>query len=135
MAPRRARAFTLIEVLATIAFMSILLPTVMHAITLSLTAADNARQQAAAASLAHGKLSELVSVGQLQHAVLSGDFGEDWPGFRWQASLNDWDGINILQLDVTVYWRTTNGGERSTTLTTIAYNYTLPTDAATGGTP
>ena len=139
--PRDSRAgcprygFTLVEVLVTIAFSAILLPTVMRAISLTLLTSDYARQQAVAASLAHGKLSELVTVGQVQRAVLSGDFGTDWPGFRWEGALYNWDNVNVLQLDVTVYWRQASGAERGVTETTLVYNYTpLSMSGGTGGT-
>ena len=130
-----APGFTLVEVLVTIAFSAILLPTIMRAISLTLSASDYARQQAVAASLAHGKLSELVAVGGVQRAVLSGDFGEDWPGYRWEAGLYPWDGVNLLQLDVTVYWRQASGVERGVTETTLVYNYTpLSMSGGIGGT-
>jgi type II secretory pathway pseudopilin PulG len=127
-----APGFTLVEVLATIAFTSILLPTVMRGITVCLSAADFAKHQAQAASLAHGKLSELAAAGGLQRAVLSGDFGADWPEYRWDAAVTDWDStFGLLQLEVTVSWRQSGGSERGVTLTSLAYSYATPT----GGMP
>ena len=129
---RRRRGFTLVEILATIAFASILLPTVMRGISVSLSAADFARHQAQAASLAHGKLSELAAAGGLQSAVLSGDFGSDWPEYRWEAAVTDWDpAFGLLQLEVTVSWRQAGGSERGVTVTSLAYSYAAPT----GGLP
>jgi type II secretory pathway pseudopilin PulG len=126
-AKTHATAFTLVEVLTTIAFMAILLPTVMQGVSLCLRTADNARQRSQAASLCHGKLCELAAYGQqLQHVDLSGDFGEDWPEYRWEAAVGDWDGITLLQLEVSVIW-TVSGEERKTTMTTLVYSPTLGT--------
>jgi len=119
------RGFTLVEILATLTLAAIVLPAVMHGISQSLATASQARQQAEAASLAHGKLSEIVAAGQLQQAVLSGDFGTDWPDYRWAACVQDWDGALLRQLDVTVSWRQA-GKDRSVTMTTLVY---------TGGSP
>jgi prepilin-type N-terminal cleavage/methylation domain-containing protein len=112
--------FTLVEILATLTLVAIVLPSVMHGISLSLATADQARQQAEAAALAHSKLSEIVAAGQLQHAVLSGDFGTDWPDYRWEARLGDWDGATLRQLDVIVSWKHA-GVDRSVTMTTLVY--------------
>ncbi len=123
-ATTRAAAFTLVEVLTTIAFLAILLPTVMQGVSLCLRSAERARQRSQAAALCHGKLCELAAYGsQLQHVDLAGDFGEDWPEYRWEATVSDWDGITLLQLDVSVIW-TGGGEERSTTMTTLIYSPT-----------
>ncbi len=116
----RRGGFTLVEILATLTLATIVLPSVMQGISLSLATAEQARRQVQAASLAHGKLSELVATAQLQHDVLSGDFGTDWPDYRWEARLGDWDNPALRQLDVTVFWRQL-GRDRSVTMTTLVY--------------
>ena len=97
--------FTFIEILATLAIVAIVLPSVMHGLSLCLATADQARHEAQAASLAKDKLSELVSANQLQQAALNGDFGTDWPGYRWEASVSNYDGASLTQLDVSVIWQ------------------------------
>jgi len=121
----RPRGFTLVEILATLALVGILLPAVTGGLSLCLSMAGQARQQAQAASLAHGKLSEVVATAQLQSASMKGDFGTDWPDYRWAANLSDWDGATLRQLDVTVSWRHA-GKDRGVTMTTLVY---------TGGSP
>ena len=123
--PRQATAirpegFTLVEILATLTFAAILLPVVMQGISLCLGTAGQAKHEAEAAALAHGKLSEIVATGQYQQAVSSGDFGTDWPEYRWEARVGDWDGATVRQLDVTVSWRHL-GKQRSVTMTTLVY--------------
>jgi general secretion pathway protein I len=57
----RRRGFTLIEVLATVAFIAIVLPVAMQGISLSVRTAGNARKQAEAAILAQSKLDETLA--------------------------------------------------------------------------
>jgi prepilin-type N-terminal cleavage/methylation domain-containing protein len=92
--PRETRArtgFTFVEILATVAIMAIVLPTVMAGISVALSASQSARRQAEASSLAHGKLSELVGNNQWQDMATEGDFKPDWPDYRWAAQLSTWD--------------------------------------------
>src|SRR3954465_11642520 len=60
----RARGFTLVEVLATIALIAIVLPVAMYGIQLCLQTSSMAKRQAEAATLAEGKLQELVAEAQ-----------------------------------------------------------------------
>src|SRR4051794_29563395 len=58
------RGFTLVEVLATIALIAIVLPVAMYGIQLCLQTSSAAKRQAEAATLAEGKLQELVAAEQ-----------------------------------------------------------------------
>jgi type II secretion system protein I len=115
-----ARGFTLVEVLVTIAFAAILLPTVMSGLSMSLSAGDFARREAQAAALAHSKLSEIIATYQYQNGGTSGDFGTDWPDYRWQSAVSEWDGATLLQVDVTVSW-IRSGHDHSVMVTTLVY--------------
>jgi len=118
---RRGRAFTLVEILATLTLVAIVLPAVMAGISLALAAADQARDLSQAASLARTMTADVVASGEWQQqATLSGDFGPDWPAYRWAAQVNDWEGTNLQELAVTVLW-TRRGRERTVTLTTLVY--------------
>lgn len=119
LAPSR-RGFTIIEILATIMLLSVVLPTVMAGVSLSLSAADFAKKQAQASSLAHSKLMELLADEDAAHANQTGDFGKDWPGFLWKAQLSEWDGTAVQQLDMTVSWEH-RGQPRSVVLSTLLY--------------
>ena len=112
--------FTLIEVLATLMLVAIVLPVVMNGLSLCLATAGHARSQTEASSLAQTKLTELLMSTDLPHAALSGDFGSDWPGYRWTAQVAGWEGTTLRQVDVTVTWKQ-RGKERAVTLTTLMY--------------
>jgi len=118
---RQQRAFTLVEVLVTLALMAIILPVAMKGISLATTTAGLAKQRMEAASLAETKLAEILVTGAWQNGNLSGDFGPDWPQYRWVAEVRDWEAATLRRIDVRVQW-TARGSERSVTLTTLLYN-------------
>jgi len=113
-------AFTLVETLATLALVAIILPVAMRGISLATAAASQAKRQTEAASLAEAKLNELLTTNAWQSSELSGDFGQDWPGYRWTAAVQSWLGTTVQQVAVTVKW-TALGKSRSVTLTTLVY--------------
>jgi len=119
------RAFTLVEVLATLVLVAIILPVAMSGISLALETAGVSRRQTEATALAHAKMEEIVATGQWQNAELAGDFAPDRPEYRWSAQVSQWQGTQLQQLDVQVSWNQ-RGRDRSVTLTTLAY---------TGGSP
>jgi Tfp pilus assembly protein PilV len=127
----------MIEVLATLMLAAIVLPAIMRGMSVCMATSSQARRQAEAAALAQDKLSELVALGQLQQAVQSGDWGADWPGYRWEAHVDQFDGATLLQVDVTAFWQSGTGGkgaaERSVTLTTLVYNSSSSSTGSTTG--
>lgn len=126
--------FTLVEILATMALMSIVLPPVMEGIRMSTEAEGWARRRTQAAELARDKAEELVATRQLQQAILSGDFGADWPEFTWSAAVTDWD-TTLKQVAVTVTWRR-DARSHQVTVTTLAKNSnTVVSGTTSGGTP
>jgi prepilin-type N-terminal cleavage/methylation domain-containing protein len=132
--PRR-HGFTLMEVMATLLVLGIVLPVAMRAVSTCTNVASNAKRRAEAGGLAESKLAELIATGTWQNGKLEGDFGLDWPDYRWRADNQTWSptqavdngaGNVITELDVHVTWigRT---GEQTLTLGTLVY--------ASGGTP
>jgi general secretion pathway protein I len=121
----RPRAFTLVEVLATLMLMAIVFPVLMQGVTLSSRLADDARRRTEASGLAEGKLAEIVATNEWQQASLSGDFGPDLPGYRWQANTAPWaqdtTNVGMQQIDVQVFW-SARGHEDSLQVSTLAYN-------------
>ena len=117
------RAFTIVEVLATLSLAAVVLPAVVHGVQLCLATADHAVHQARAASLAQSKLAELVATGDLYDAEMAGDFGQDLPEYTWAAQVNEWEDSRLMQVDVAVMW-TSRGKERHVALSTLVYTGT-----------
>ncbi len=114
------KAFTLIEVLASFVLMAIIIPVAMKGISLSTRLTAKSKQQVEAASLARTKLAEILSSEEWKSGNASGDFGSDWPNYRWSVEINDWIQASLNQLDLHVFWYA-QGREQSITLTTLVY--------------
>ncbi len=116
--------FTMLEVLATLVLMGIVLPVAMRGISIALASAGTAKRSIEAAALAESKLNELIGVGMLGTGTMnagtsSGDFGRDWPNYRW-VSESSYADTDLLEISVHVFWPS-RGLERSVTLTTFIY--------------
>ncbi len=119
--------FTLVEVLAALMLIAIVLPAVMKGAAMATSIASSARRRNEAAGLAEEKLAEIIATDQWQTSSLSGDFGSDWPGYRWQATVQSWpedtSGAGLQQVDLRVSWMARNKQD-SLTLSTLAYAQT-----------
>ena len=118
---RSARGLTLVEVLATIVMLAIVLPAAMQGVTLCTATAGAARQRSEATALAEAKLSELIATGDWEFGATSGEFGEAWPEYRWEAGAADWaSDATMKELSVRVFW-ISRQQEREVVLTTLLY--------------
>jgi len=119
--PLLAGGFTFIELLATIVLITIVLPVAMETISLCTRLAGQSRRQIEAVSLAQTKLTELTVSQEWENGNQQGDFGTDWPGYEWAATLATWtEDTAVSQLEVTVSWRSL-GRQREVTLSTLVY--------------
>jgi general secretion pathway protein I len=81
--------FTLLEVMVALAVMSIVLVSVYRMHSQSLTMNTAARFYTQAPLLAQNKIAELETLSSGGFAEDSGDFGEQFPGYRWKASVEE----------------------------------------------
>jgi len=116
----RFSGFTFIELLATIVLIGIIMPVAMRSIGLCTRLGGHSRRQIEAASLARTKLTELTVSQDWKTSEKSGDFGTDWPGYRWTATVSNWTDSVVSQLDLTVTWQS-QGQQRSLTFSTLVY--------------
>lgn len=112
--------FTFIELLATVVLLGIIMPVAMRSIGLCTRLGGQSRRQIEAASLACTKLTELTSSQDWETGEKSGDFGSEWPGYRWTAVVSNWTDSAVSQFDLTVVWQS-QGQQRSVTLSTLVY--------------
>lgn len=115
---RRFGGFTFIELLATVVLIGIIMPVAMHSIALCTSLGGQARKQMEAASLARTRLTELTASQDWQTSEKAGEFGDDWPGYRWTAEVSGWTDSALSQLDLTVFWQA-RGREHSVMLSTL----------------
>ncbi len=115
----RARAgFTLIEVLASLFLIGLVVPVALGGISLAVGLASSAKHQREAATLAASKLAEMTATGSWQLGDATGDFAPDWPDYRWDVFVSDWQDPLLNIVEVRVRW-TAKGTEHSVSLTTL----------------
>jgi prepilin-type N-terminal cleavage/methylation domain-containing protein len=127
---RRERGgFTLIEVLVTLLLISIVIPSIMHAITISILTASSAKSRNQAAELARSQLAQIIlEISQGQNAGDSaGDFSDQgWPQCKWQCTVQpfslDTSGMGIQEIHLNVTWPNRTHQE-SMTLSSLAYSH------------
>ena len=143
---KRRGAFTLPEVLASILLMGIVLPAVMQGLTISMTTSDDAKKRIEASSLAESKLAEITASmagrGGAGAGTSSGDFGAEWPAYRWESSTSTVED-DLAEIRVRISW-TAQGRPRRVDLASYAYTgsgatgdtqSTTASPAAPGGAP
>lgn len=142
---RRVGGFTFVEILAALMFLALVIPAIVTALSLSGRAGELTERGEAAAQLAENKLNEMLVGDAWQTASGgSGDFGPDWPDYRWQLTQTPWttDSASAMtELKVEVSFKV-QGVEHSATLSTLvntltsttSTNSTSATGTGTGGT-
>ena len=130
-------AFTFVEILAALIFLAILLPAVFEGITLANRASVLAERQAVAVELTQNKLAELTLDDTWTSADPRGDFGPDWPGYRWESTQTAWDMDTMTVLTVQTFFPV-QGREQSLSLSTLvsstASTLTTTASSSTSGT-
>ncbi len=131
----RRAGFTFVEVLAAMLFLAIVVPAIVTALTLSNRASEMTDRGTTAAQLAENKLNEMLIGNAWQgQASAGGDFGADFPGYRWQLTQEPWTGdsaASMTQLKIEVFFPT-QGAEHSVALTTLANTLATSTNTSTG---
>lgn len=103
--------FTLLEVMVAMALIAIALTAVLGSQSQSVSLAGEARFYTTASLLAQSKMAE-IEVKELEDlSTDSGDFGEDFPGYTWQLSVNhvildrpENVSDHLRQIDLTISW-------------------------------
>src|SRR5262245_59099771 len=96
-------AFTLVEMLATMAFMAIVLPVTMHALAISSRAGQVAQRKAIAARVADRVLNEYVANGPRARGLQRGVVEEGPYEFKWNITIENWreDNMRLVTAAVT----------------------------------
>jgi Tfp pilus assembly protein PilV len=94
---------TLIEALAAAAILTGGLLAVMQAVQISIRAQVRSEVHATAARLAAEKMDEIRKEPEIAAGEETGDFGESFPDYRWEASIAETDlpGLDEVAIVVT----------------------------------
>jgi general secretion pathway protein I len=92
------RAFTLLEVMIAVSIIAVALVALFGSQSRSLSQATEAHFNVVAPMLASGKLAELVAGTDTPNSD-EGDFGEEFPGYRWklETDIAGFDGSEVLK--------------------------------------
>ena len=101
--------FTLLEVMVAIGIIAIALTAVLGSQSQGVSLASEAKFTTTGAFLARGKMAEIEVEDPHDLTSDSGDFGENFPGYRWVLSVNDVtfdepEGVSdhLKQVDLTI---------------------------------
>lgn len=89
------KGFTLLEVMIAVAIIAIALTALLGSQAQSLSLANEAKFNTTAALLAQGRMARIEFEGEESMVGDSGDFGEDFPGYRWETRVSDVDSGEI----------------------------------------
>ena len=104
------KGFTLLEIMIAVAIIAIALTALLGSQSQSVYFANSAKFETMATLLAQSKMSELVLEDSFSLSSNSGDFGDDFPGYAWEAKVSDIviEGIDVSdylkQIDLGVTW-------------------------------
>lgn len=108
---RQCPGFTLLEVMVAMAFIAITLMAVLDAQSGSLSRACEAKFSTTAPLLAQKKIAELEIEKAGDLTSDSGDFGDDFPGYSWEVTIQEPSfgspenvSNHLRQIDLTISW-------------------------------
>lgn len=114
----RAKAFTLIEVLAALMLMAIVIPVAMQGMGIASRAGVMGQRKAAAMRVADRLLNEYVIAGQASQMGTSGTVAEGAGTYDWSLETQTWPEDAMLQLTMRVTF-TVQGESFSVTASTL----------------
>ena len=115
----RYAGFTLVELLAAMAFLGILMPVLVSALLVSNRAALISERSTIAMQLGENRLNEMMLGGAWTSESGRGDFGDHWPGYRWELTKTAWEtSAAMTELTLDVFY-TVQGIERDLRLSTL----------------
>jgi len=115
---RGRRAFTFVKILASLAFLGIVIPVVVSALMVSNRAASMSERATIAMQLAENRLSEITLDSTWTTESNRGDFGPEWPGYRWELTKSEWESGAMTELALAVFFQS-QGREHDVRLSTL----------------
>lgn len=105
------KGFTLLEVMVAMSIIAIAMMAVLNSQSQSVSLASEAKFSTTAALLAQSKMAEISRGNPLDWTSDSGDFGEEFPGYTWEARAENAAADlpenvfkHLKQMNVTISW-------------------------------
>ncbi len=117
MSGKRA-AFTLVEILASLAFLGLVIPVAVSALMVANRAAVVSERSLVAVQIGENRLNELLLAQTWMTAASRGTFGDERPGYRWELQQADWNSGAMTELTLDVFFQV-QGQEQSVRLSTL----------------
>jgi type II secretory pathway pseudopilin PulG len=115
---RRNQAFTFVEVLAAMVFLAITMPAIVGALITANRASNVAQRSGIATQLAENRLSELMLDNAWSNASSRGEFGDAFPGYRYEMTQRNWENNAMTELVMTVFFKV-QGQEHDVQVSTL----------------
>lgn len=96
------KGFTLMEVMLAMTILAIALLAIYQSQRQSLAMAARAHFLTEAALLAQGRIARIDAMSMAELSGASGDFGEDYPKYRWELALVDTEMPFLKRIELTV---------------------------------
>jgi prepilin-type N-terminal cleavage/methylation domain-containing protein len=94
--------FSLIEVILAVLILGVALVGLTEGVTSALTSSKTSETQTTAAMLAAGQIETLRAAGSYMDGETEGDFGDEFPQYRWTQTIADADISGLYDVDVVI---------------------------------
>jgi prepilin-type N-terminal cleavage/methylation domain-containing protein len=127
-ARRHNGGFSLIEVMCAILIMGVALVALTHGMTTALASTKDSEVQTTVVALAAGQIETLRAGGVLTDDTTEGDFGDNFPRFKWEQTVSPGAVDGLHQVDVAV--KDSKSGATLYKLTTLLFDSDYPSSSA-----
>lgn len=124
----KTRAFTLIEVLASLLLMAIIIPVAMEGMSVASRAGILGQRKAAAMRVAERVLNELIVQNETQHGSSSGNTLDGDTNYPWTMRSETWSEDAMIQLTVTVTFTVQGNAYEVSASTLLTQPGTIPAE-------
>jgi len=127
-ARRHNGGFSLIEVMCAILIMGVALAALTRGMTTALASSKDSEVQTTVVALAAGQIETLRAGGVLTDDTTEGDFGDNFPRYRWEQTISPGDVDGLHRVEVAV--RDSKSGATLYRLTTLLFDSDYPSSSA-----
>jgi len=121
--------FTLVEMIVAMVLLAAGITAALGGVSSVIETQRLSEEYTKAALLAQSILTEVEQVDGLIEGTDQGDFGEQYPGWRWEREVVEAESEGLLQVTVVVYW---TSGRRERSFSLVTYRLAPSTEETTG---